>query len=38
MHRWEDAYMYSSMMTGFLMSIVRIREPLFWNSASVYID
>ena len=38
MHRWEDAYMYSSMMTGFLMSIVRIREPLFWNSASVYLD
>ena len=29
--------MYSSMMTGFLMSFVRIREPVFWNTAKVYV-
>lgn len=29
--------MYSSMATGLLMSIVRIREPVFWESAKVYI-
>ena len=38
LHRWEGAYMFSSMLTGLMMSIVRIREPLFWSSAKVYIN
>ena len=37
LHWWLDAYMYSSMATGFLMALVRIREPVFWKTAKVYI-
>lgn len=28
--------MYSSMCTGFLMSLVRIREPVFWSTFKNY--
>lgn len=36
-HKWIDAYMYSSMCTGFLMSLVRIREPVFWSTFKNYV-